>query len=107
MMDRIRSNVGSAPSYQTNFTTAAPSYTNCALATANCSVTDLAAYDVATWKNDIARVLPEGKGQVLFDGTPAVVIVTLKYDVTHSVAATKFGQDNPIPPKQISFRTVL
>ncbi|WP_019531165.1 type IV pilus modification protein PilV [Dasania marina] len=108
IMDRMRSNRSKASLYISDLGSAAPSYTNCATSTANCTLSDLALYDLATWKNDVARVLPDGKGQVVIAlGTPDVVVVTLQYDASHSEGATKFSQDNPIPPKQHSFRTVL
>ena len=108
IMDRLRSNPTTVNAYISDLDSVAPAYTDCATSSANCSLSDLAAYDLATWKNDVARILPDGKGQVaVVVGTPDVVVVTLQYDASRSVGATKFAQDNPVPPVQHSFRTVL
>jgi len=109
IMDRMRANPQKAVLYVSNFDSAIPSSTNCASSTANCSTTQLADFDLAEWKTDITRVLPDGKGQISTIGDPTnpVYIITLQYDDSRSVGATKFAQDNPIAPKQISLRTVL
>lgn len=109
IMDRMRANPQKANLYVTNFDAAIPSYTDCTNNTVTCNTTQLADYDLAEWKNSIARVLPDGKGQILTNGNPAnlVYIITLQYDDSRSVGATKFAQDNAIAPKQVSFRTVL
>ena len=109
VMDRMRSNPQKAGLYVTTFDGAAPSAPNCATSTANCNTSNLADYDLAGWKADIARVLPDGKGQITTIGDPTnpIYVVTLQYDDSRSVGSTKFAQDSPIAPKQISFRTVL
>jgi type IV pilus assembly protein PilV len=109
IIDRMRANSQQVDLYVSFFDSAIPSYTNCTSSSANCTTAQLADYDLAEWKNYVARVLPNGKGQITTIGAPAnsVYIITLQYDDSRSVGATKFAQDNPIAPKQVSLRTVL
>lgn len=109
MMDRMRANRQQASLYVSNFDSVINAFVDCETSTATCSPTELADFDLAGWRSDIARVLPDGKGQISFIGNPAnsIYVLTLQYDDSRSVGATRFAQDNPIAPKQISFRTVL
>lgn len=109
IMDRMRANPQKAGLYVSNFDSAVLVATNCSNNTVVCSTTELADYDLAEWRNSIISVLPSGKGQILTNNDPTnpVFTITLQYDDSRSVGATKFAQDNPIAPKQLSFRTVL
>ena len=109
IIDSMRANPQKVGLYVTNFDSAIPTSTNCSSSAANCNTTQLADFDLAASKNDVARVLPSGKGQIATIGDPTnpVYIITLQYDDSRSEGATKFAQDNPIAPKQISLRTVL
>lgn len=109
IMDRMRANPQRANLYVSNFESAIPNATDCATNTVICNTSQLANYDLADWRNTIIRVLPDGKGQILTNGDPTnpVYIITLQYDDSRSVGATKFAQNNPIAPKQLTFRTAL
>ena len=69
-LDRMRSNrdqamLGAGSAYNTTYSQAAGSYstTGCS---SNCTSSDLATYDLATWKDDVAR-LPAGQAQISID----------------------------------------
>jgi type IV pilus assembly protein PilV len=69
-LDRMRSNrdqamLGAGSAYNTTYSQAAGSYstTGCS---SNCTSSDLATYDLAGWKADVAR-LPAGRAQISID----------------------------------------
>jgi type IV pilus assembly protein PilV len=66
-LDRMRGNrdqaiLGPASAYNTNFTSSV-STINCA---SNCTSLQVAQYDLAEWKDEVAR-LPTGQGQISID----------------------------------------
>lgn len=68
MADRMRANqAGVKAGYYNNPTS--PSETPACLQDAGCSAQQMAETDVAIWKQELARVLPQGDGVVCIDGT--------------------------------------
>ena len=57
-IDRMRSNSASANLYRIGINDAIPTYTNCALITANCNAATLATFHKATWQNELNEAIP-------------------------------------------------
>ena len=69
-LDRMRSNrdqamLGTGSAYNTSYSQAAGSYSSTGCSS-NCTSSDLATYDLAAWKDDVAR-LPGGQAQISID----------------------------------------
>lgn len=86
MLDRIRANRTTAEAGNNYLITltedpATPG-TDCEAATANCSGSAVAAFDVHRWRQKVALALPAGRGQVQSDGAGAskTFIITLRYN---------------------------
>ncbi len=85
------------------------SYTSCYGNSASCTPTQLAQYELYSWLNDVAAILPSGKAAISRDDTGAipVYIVTIQYDDAKADSSSAYGQSNTIPSKQFSYRTEL
>jgi type IV pilus assembly protein PilV len=112
IMDRMRANQSQVDSYQIGLADAAPSFSNCYSASANCTASQITDFDLGSWRADLAAVLPDGKGSIVkTGGADPAFIITLQFDNARIEAATKAGQDKidsgtPIV-KQVSFRTAF
>ena len=84
MLDRMRANKNSANAYIIGFNDPVPvSGINCGSTVANCSPTEMAAYDLEVWRNTIETILPLGQSsvrQVITGGARPVYIVRVRFD---------------------------
>lgn len=110
IIDRMRANASKASQYRIDLNDAIPSYKVCSGPSANCDESDLADYDVAKWRENVASVLPEGRGQVEeiagIVGN-SVFVITIQYSDSRTEDASAYGQSNAAPPKQFVFRTSI
>ena len=100
LADRIRSNRTAQADYGTLFADT-PAVVGACDTTGGCSDADLAATDLARWKETIADLLPEGQGQVVVQppaaaGEPANYLVSIQW--------TEQGEATPVT-FQIGFAT--
>lgn len=112
MMDRIRSNPTQASRYRIGLNDSIPSFTSCDGPSANCSVAQLADFDVASWRNEIATTIPDGLGQIeeiAGAGGASIFVITVQYQDGRLEDANADAQnsDTETAPKQITFRTRL
>ncbi len=108
--DRIRANPEEALRYRIGFGDASPNYSSCVGTAASCSSTQLADYDLAIWREDVAATLPEGDGQIETvngAGGRSIFIITVQYSDSRIESATSSGLANTPPPKQFVFRTSI
>ena len=68
--------VGVSPYELLTFDAASPAFIDCRNVTIECSDAQLVAYDIVTWRNELARVLPSGRGSITTVDTPNVNGVT-------------------------------
>lgn len=73
--------------------------TSCTAITANCSPADLAAADLAEWKQQLQDLLPAGDGSIsrTINGSEIRFTVTIQWDDTRG----------ELPPTQLPVETVL
>lgn len=85
------------------------SYTSCYTKNATCTPSQLAKFELYSWLNDVAAILPSGKASIAEDatGTTPVYIVTVQYDDEKAEASSNYGQNNAIAARQIIYRTEL
>ena len=76
-----------------------------------CTPRELAEYDLHTWLNELAILLPSGLGEISVDnsGASSIYTITIQYDDSRAEKSSKYGQDNSntIAARQITFRTEL
>jgi type IV pilus assembly protein PilV len=94
LADRIRSNRTAQAGYGTLFADA-PAVVGACDTTGGCSDADLAATDLARWKETIADLLPEGQGQVVVQlpaaaGEPATYLVSIQWTEQGEAAPVTF-----------------
>ncbi len=110
LIDRIRANASQASNYRIGLNESAPSASVCEGALADCDGRAMAAYDLASWREEIEASLPEGTSEVTevpAAGGVSVFIVTIQYQDSRAENATAFGQAGNSEPKQLIFRTSL
>lgn len=113
IIDKMRANSGSSAvlgQYLHGMNDTIPqTYTSCAGSSANCSLADLASYDLYTWLAEVAAALPSGKAEVAVDnsGASPVYSITIQYDDSRTDKSSSFGQSNTISAKRFIFRTEL
>lgn len=95
MVDDMRANrlVALSGSYTTALATAGTTSLGYTCAGTVCSQTNLAGYDVNTWKLRLASQLPSGKGSVVIAtaGTPPMTTATITVQWDDSAAQSSFG----------------
>lgn len=113
IMDKMRANSGGSTilgQYLHGMSDTIPqSYTSCEGSSADCSLTELASYDLYSWLEEVAVVLPSGKAEVAVDnsGATPVYSITIQYDDSRSDKSSAHGQSNTVSAKQFIFRTEL
>ncbi len=80
IVDRMRANRDQAKigGYDIALGTAAPSSTDCATPTANCTPAQISQFDLAYWVNSLNAFLPSGDASIARTGN--VVTVTVRWD---------------------------
>ena len=94
LADRIRANRTAQAAYGTLFADAEVAVAACDT-TGGCIDTDLAASDLARWKNTLAQMLPNGQGQVVVTlpvaaGEPTNYVVTVQWAEVGEAAPVTF-----------------
>ncbi len=112
IMDRIRANPDQASRYRITLGESASQGTDCFGAGANCTESNMADYDVASWRTEIAENLPSGLGEVIEmpgAGGTSIFIVTIQYQDSRAEDGSAFSVNSgdETPPKQLSFRTTI
>jgi type IV pilus assembly protein PilV len=112
ILDRMRSNQSQVDSYQIGLDDAKPAYTDCQTSTANCSPGQMIDFDLGTWREEVESVLPGGKSSIVrTGGAQPAFIITLQFDSSRVMSATKAGQDKLADGdafvQQVSFRTAF
>jgi type IV pilus assembly protein PilV len=90
--DRMRANYDQASNtnnYRISLTDSAPSATNCA--TTTCTAAQMADYDLAAWKTELAAKLPAGNGEVTYQDTASgrTYTVAIQWDDSRGEDALK------------------
>ena len=67
---------GDSPYELATFDTASPAFVDCLDENIACTDAQLSAYDIVVWRNELARVLPSGRGRITTVDTPDVNGVT-------------------------------
>lgn len=112
IIDRMRAaDPDSKLRYRIDFNDPSPSYTSCDGNSANCTTNQLADYDVATWRAELAANLPQGNGEIALIqelGALATFVIIIQYQDNHVEASSASGQNSYISaPKQVSFQTSI
>jgi len=113
IMDLMRANSGSnsvLSQYMHGMTDSIPSsYSSCYGTSANCTTTQLAKYDLYSWLEELAIILPSGLAEIAVDnsGATPVYLVTIQYDDSRTESSSAYGQSHTSTPKQLTFRTEL
>lgn len=111
IMDRARANLDVTMRYRIDFNDPDPTFTTCDGNSANCDNNQLADYDVATWRTEIAATLPDGNGEIAIlngVGDVAIFVVTIQYRDERVESGSARGQGgSTFIPKQIVFRTSI
>jgi len=112
IIDRIRANPTVASRYRIGLNESNPSHSACNLSSAECSVNQIADYDVTKWREEIAATLPDGKGEVSEipgPGSISIYVVTVQYQDKRADEASAYMQntDAETPPKSVVFRTSI
>lgn len=110
IMDRMRANPSEASRYQIGLNDSSPSHIDCAASTADCDPGELARFDVATWRTEIATAIPQGSGEITELAGPggmSVYTITIQYEDGRLNDASSFGQNNESAPKQLVFQTAI
>lgn len=94
LADRIRVNRTAQAAYTTLFTETPDQQATCDT-TGGCSDADLAATDLARWKDRLGELLPEGAGQVavvapVAAGEPATYTITIRWTEAGEAAPVTF-----------------
>jgi len=102
----------SSPYGIATFDTAAPNAVNCLGQAQTCTPQQLADYDILTWRNELARVLPSGRGRITVDDDRVVDGVTQRqFNITvqwRQVAnSTEILADDDLELKDFTFRIIL
>lgn len=106
MTDRIRANKGNAASYSVIYGEAVSASNNCQ--SASCTPAQIALYDLAEWKTNLAESLPMGDGQIVRDTTGArpFFTISVRYEDSRIDTALEGGTASATT-KEISIRTEM
>ncbi len=112
IIDRVRTNVSVTRRYTIDFNDPNPNYVTCDGNSAECDTNQLADYDVATWRTEIAAILPDGNGEIAIldgEGGSSIFTVTIQYRDGRVESGSARGQSDStlIPTKQVVFRTSI
>ena len=106
--DRMRSNSDFVHLYRLGFSDSTPSYNNCEAIDAECTPTQMASYDIGTWKENLSNILPSGKARVVNVPPGNEYIISIEYDDKRLELSSTHGQtQNSAALKMINFRTVI
>lgn len=111
IMDRMRANPIEKNRYRIDLNDPSPDYESCDGTSANCSPSDLADYDVATWRAALAENLPQGNGEIVRlngvgDINIFVIIIQYEDGRVEASSANELGGSTSIP-KTVVFRTAI
>lgn len=110
ILDRMRANPTQIALYRISFSDTTPAAPNCYGTGADCSLAQLADYDLESWRDELRFALPKGNGQVEVvnsAGGRQVVVVTVQYIDDRAEKSTASGQSNGTSPKQVVVRTSI
>lgn len=112
IVDRIRTNPSQASNYRIGLNDSLANFTDCENPQASCSVQQLAAFDIGTWRQEISTALPDGKGEVMEvpgPGGMSIFVITVQYQDALAEQGSAFSQsgNGVIAPKQIVLRTSI
>lgn len=90
IIDRMRANRSVAKTtnaYASNYN---QTHTTSADCTSSCTTSQIAKYDLMTWKAEVKSLLPKGQAEISFSGTSSVrkVSVAIKFDESRGQADT-------------------
>lgn len=78
IIERARVNRGQLSDYAVNFADTVTAGTDCE--SVNCTEAQLADWDLADWKADVAALLPQGQGEITVNGQDITVLVRFDDD---------------------------
>ncbi len=111
IMDRVRANVRETRRYTIDFNEPNPNYVTCDGGSAECAPHQLADYDVATWRTEIAAILPDGNGEITMldgEGGAPIFTVIIRYRDERVESGSARGQgESTFHSKQVVSRTSI
>lgn len=82
VLDRIRSNRDQVIAYRTRYSEQSNTALDCQIN--HCDAAQLAKWDLADWKRQVAKLLPQGRAEITVNGA-RVVVVTVEFDDSRGV----------------------
>lgn len=112
IIDRIRANPTQLSRYRIALHENPPGGVDCSGASIVCSTAQMADYDLASWREEIAASLPGGTSeitQVSSSGDASVFVVTIQYNDSRLEEGAAQGQnsDQDVVPRQLIFRSAF
>lgn len=90
IIDRMRANRNVAKTTDAYASHYNQTHTTSADCSSSCSTSQIATYDLMTWKSDVKSLLPKGQAEISFSGISSVrkVSVAIKFDESRGQAET-------------------
>lgn len=112
ILDRMRANRAQAVTgaYDIAMSTATPTGGDCIGSTKSCTPAQIASFDIAEWRSDLASELPSGNGSISTTAINNMTQVTITIEWSDARAQQALGEaanTGTVPVSQLSITTAL